>query len=333
MEKIKQFYKDKSILVTGGVGSIGKQIVKQLISLEPSVIRILDNNETGLFDVEQELASEKIRLLIGDIRDKHRMKKAVEDIDIVFHSAALKHVPLCEYNPFEAVKTNVIGTQNLLEVAIEEEVKKFITISTDKAVNPTNVMGATKLLSERLTISANHYKGKRKTIFACVRFGNVLNSRGSVVPIFSQQIKKGESVAITHPDMTRFIMSIPEATKHVLKAGSLAQEGEIFIFKMPAIKIIDLAKAMISILSPRYGHNPANMNIEVVGKRAGEKMYEELVTEDEAQRIRELGDMYIVVPPTAEKIKNPTIQSYSSNNVKVLTVEEIINELQNVLGF
>ena len=161
----------------------------------------------------KELQSEKIRTFVGDVRDKERLKRAVEGVDIVFHAAALKHVPLCEYNPFEAVKTNVIGTQNLIDIALYEEVEKVILISTDKVVNPMNVVGATKLLAERLTISANHYKGKRKIVFSCVRFGNVLDSRGSIVPIFKKQIEKGGLVTVTDPEMTRFVMSIPKAVE------------------------------------------------------------------------------------------------------------------------
>ena len=180
--ELKKFYENKVILVTGGVGSIGKEIVKTLLNFNPKAIRVLDINETALFELENELNSNKIRCFIGDVRDKDRLKRAIEGVDIVFHAAALKHVPLCEFNPFEAVKTNVIGTQNLVEVAMDEKVEKFITISTDKAVNPVNVMGTTKLLAERLTISANLYKGDRKTALSDLRFGNVLKSRGTILP-------------------------------------------------------------------------------------------------------------------------------------------------------
>ena len=210
MKEMKDFYEGKVILITGGVGSIGSEIVRKILEYEPRAVRVLDNNETGLFDLEQELQSEKIRIFVGDVRDKERLKRAIEDVDLVFHAAALKHVPLCEYNPFEAVKTNVIGTQNLIDVAIDEEVEKIITISTDKAVNPINVMGATKLLAERLTISANFYKGDRETAFSCVRFGNVLYSRGSVLPLFEEQIKKG-FITLTDSNMTRFIMNTSQA--------------------------------------------------------------------------------------------------------------------------
>ena len=183
--KLRNFIRGKRILVTGGTGSVGSEIVKQLLDYEPEVVRIFDNDETGLFNLTVGLNnSKKARYLLGDVRDIDRLRWAARNIDIIFHAAALKHVPLCENNPFDAVKTNVVGTQNVIEVAMELGLERMITISTDKAVNPINIMGATKLLAERLTISANHYKGDKPTLFSCVRFGNVLDSRGSMLPIF-----------------------------------------------------------------------------------------------------------------------------------------------------
>ncbi|MFC1712004.1 SDR family NAD(P)-dependent oxidoreductase [Patescibacteria group bacterium] len=242
---MKKLFTNSNILVTGGVGSIGTEIVKNLLNYKPRSIRVFDNNETGLFDLEKEIDSKKIRTFIGDIRDKSRLKRAVENVDLVFHTAALKHVPLSEYNPFEAVKTNVVGTQNLIDVAIDEEVNKFITISTDKATNPINVLGATKLLAERLTVSANFYKGGRKTAFSCVRFGNVFNTRGSVIPLFQSQISNGKPITITDPKMTRFVMKIREAIDLVFKAAVLAAGGEVFIFKMPAFSLKDLVDVLM----------------------------------------------------------------------------------------
>ncbi|MBN2735016.1 MAG: polysaccharide biosynthesis protein [Methanomicrobiaceae archaeon] len=297
---IADFYYGKTILVTGGVGSIGSFLVRELLKFEPKSIRVFDNNETGLFDLEQSLMSGKIRLLIGDIRDKERLNVAMEGVDIVFHAAALKHVPLCEFNPFDAVKTNVIGTQNVLDAAYDQGVEKVITISTDKAVNPSNVMGATKLLAERLTIAANSYHGTylgaKKTIFSCVRFGNVLNSRGSVIPLFEKQIKKGGPITVTHPDMRRFFMDIPSAAQLILKAGLLSRGGEVFILKMPAALIMDLAEEMRSLLSPQCGINPEDIPIDIVGMRIGEKIDEELMILDETNCAYENEDMYIVYP-------------------------------------
>ena len=341
MSELREFYKDKTILVTGGAGSIGSEIVRKILEFDPKAVRILDNNETRLFELEQELQSEKIRTFVGDVRDKERLKRAVESVDIIFHAAALKHVPLCEYNPFEAVKTNVTGTQNLIEVAMDEEVEKFITISTDKAVNPVNVMGATKLLAERLTISANFYKGKRRTAFSCVRFGNVLYSRGSVLPLFEKQIKKG-FITLTDSEMTRFIMKMSQAVELILKATKMAKGGEIFILKMPAVKIKDLAEVMIKELAPKYGYKPEEIKIKITGRRAGERLYEELMTEDEAENAYEDEEMFVVLLQNfgltgkssyilPDNFKKSQKGEYSSKAVKLLSKEEIrllLNELR-----
>lgn len=327
------FYTGKVIIVTGGAGSIGSYIVKTLLQYNPEVVRILDNNETGLFDLEQGLDSDKIRVFLGDIRDKERIKRALENVDIIFHAAALKHVPLCEYNPFEAIKTNAVGTQNLIEAAMDEEVEKLITISTDKAVNPINVMGATKLLAERLTISANFYKGLKKTVFSCVRFGNVLNTRGSVVPLFKKQIQEG-FVTITDPDMTRFMMGIPKAVDLVLRAAEMASGGEIFIFKMHAVKMMDLAEVMVESLAHKNGNHPDDISIHIIGKRAGEKLYEELMTTDEADNAYEDDEMFVVLPPKygivgrlihnlPDTFKKTQKTSYSSEDTDLLTKDGI----------
>ena len=330
------FYHGKRILVTGGVGSIGSNLVRELFKYEPEYIRVFDNNESGLFDLEQELNSLKIRPLIGDIRDKERLAMAMENVEIVFHAAALKHVPLCEFNPFDAVKTNVIGTQNVLEGAYAQGVQKVITISTDKAVNPSNVMGATKLLAERLTISANSYRGKKKTIFSCVRFGNVLNSRGSVVPLFVKQIQKGGPITVTHPDMRRFFMDILSATRLILTAGMLSCGNEIFILKMPALRIMDLAEVMREKFSSRYGFKPEDIPIAVVGMRFGEKIDEVLLTLDETACAYENDEMYLVLPKEKPYIdysslktilpsfRLTTADSFSSENARILKKEEII---------
>lgn len=322
-------FQGKNILVTGGSGSIGSGIVKKVLQYEPEVVRVLSNDENCLFNLEQELQGySNLRFLVGDVRDKERLQRAVENIDFVFHAAALKHVPLCEYNPFEAVKTNVLGTQNVIETAMEEEVEKLITISTDKAVNPVNVMGATKLLAERLTISANHYKGLRKTAFSCVRFGNVLDSRGSVIPSFREQIRKGGPVTVTDPDMTRFVMSISKAVDLVLKAADIAQEGEIFIFKMPALRIGDLAEAMVDELAPQYGYNPESIKVEISGKRAGEKIYEELLSADEAINASETEDMFIITPAAkTQERKWISAKEYRSDQDGILLAKEEIKEI------
>ncbi|MBR5954412.1 MAG: SDR family NAD(P)-dependent oxidoreductase, partial [Methanobrevibacter sp.] len=230
------YYKGKKILITGGSGSIGKKIVKELVKYDVDVIRVLDNNETDLFNLENDINSNKVKVFVGDIKDGQRLKTVFKGIDIIFHAAAYKHVPLCEYNPLDAVKTNILGTQNVIDMAILCDVEKVILISTDKAVNPSNVMGATKFLAERLIMASSVNSDEEGTKFSCVRFGNVLNSRGSVIPIFKKQLRCGGPITLTDEDMTRFIMNIQQAARLILQAGYLSKGGEIFILKMPAFK-------------------------------------------------------------------------------------------------
>lgn len=327
-------FKNKKILITGGTGSIGQEILRENLKHEPAVVRIIDLDETKQFELQEGYKDyDNIRFLLGDIRDKERLYHATEGIDIVFHTAALKHVLACEYNPFEAVKTNVIGIQNLIDVSMGEEIEKVIFTSSDKAVNPANVMGATKLLAERLITSANYYKGARKTIFSSVRFGNVLGSRGSVIPLFKKQIEKGGPVTITNNEMTRFIMPMHDAINLLFKATELAQGGEIFIFKMDAIKITDLAEVMVEELAPKYGYSPNEIKMEMIGTKPGEKLYEELMTEDEARRALETEDMFIVLPEMEElshidkstylSTSQAEVKAYASNDTKYLAKEEI----------
>ena len=330
VKDLGEFYEGKTILVTGGAGSIGSEIVRKALEYRPRVVRVLDNNETALFDLQHELHAyeQNLRMFVGDVRDKERCKRTVEDVDVVFHAAALKHVPLCEYNPFEAVKTNVLGTQNIIDAAMDEEVDKVITISTDKVVNPLNVLGATKLLAERLTTSANYYKGKRKTVFASVRFGNVLGSRGSIVPLFERQIRSGGPVTITDPGMTRFIMSTSEAVTLILKATIIAKGGEIFILEMRAARIKDLAEVMIEELAPKYGYNPEDIKLQISGIRPGEKLHEELLTEHEAITICNKDGMLVTSPQLAlEKGHKGSMKrtelKYASCDARLLTKSEL----------
>jgi FlaA1/EpsC-like NDP-sugar epimerase len=322
---MKGLFEGKKILITGGTGSIGQEIVREILKYEPEVVRILDVDETKQFELQQEYGNlENVRFLLGDIRDKERLRRAIEGIDIVFHTAALKHVLACEYNPFEAVKTNVIGMQNLIEVALDEEVEKVIFTSSDKAVNPTNVLGASKLLAERLIVSANYYKGARDTIFSSVRFGNVLGSRGSVIPLFKKQIASGEPVTITNNKMTRFIMPMHEAVDLLFKATELARGGEIFVFKMNTLKITDLADVMIEELAPNYGHSPDAIKREIIGNKPGEKLYEELMTEDEAEMALGSKDIFIIFPAMKKllDIDNSIYPSFSRAAVKAYTSKD-----------
>lgn len=314
MNDLKEFYTGKTILVTGGCGSIGSEIVNKLLDLNVKAIRIYDNDESGLFKIQQKLTTKKIRPLIGDVRDKDRLRRAAENVDITFHAAALKHVPLCEYNPFEAVKTNILGTENVINAALQEEIDKLVFISTDKAVNPTNVMGASKLLAEKITISANNFKGKKKTSFCSVRFGNVLNSNGSVIPLFKNQIKKGGPVTVTIPNMTRFFMNIPNAVSLVLKAGYFSNGGETFILKMPTVKIIDLAEATIEQYSSEYGYKISDIDIKIIGKRPGEKMHEELMNDLDAENTYENDEMLISIPIQLKQTKTKTFKLFDGNS-------------------
>ena len=320
------YYHDKVILVTGGVGSIGSQLVRQLLSYDPKTLIILDNNETGLFDLHKELQSEKVKVLIGDVRDAERMKTVLTGVDIVFHAAALKHVPLCEFNPYEAVKTNILGTQNVLDAAIRNHVQKVIMISTDKAVDPINTMGASKYLAERLTISANNHQRNENTAFAVVRFGNVLNSRGSIIPIFMHQIQENVPLTVTDEQMTRFVMTIPEAVSLVLKAGMIAKGMEIFILKMPVLKIIDLAKVMLKKIAPQYNYDTDNNKIQIVGKRVGEKLYEELMTRQESAFAYEDDDMFVVYPSHIQDIRNRFTEQTPLDGFKPVTVSEFSSQ-------
>jgi FlaA1/EpsC-like NDP-sugar epimerase len=336
---LEKVFKKKSILVTGGTGSIGSELVRKLLKFKPSVIRVFSNDENAQFELEQELKdySSCLRFLVGDVRDKERLQRAAENIEIVFHAAALKHVPLCEYNPFEAIKTNVIGTQNLLEVAMDENVEKVITISTDKAVNPVNVMGATKLLAERLTIAANNYRGLGRTVFSCVRFGNVLASRGSVVQTFESQIRNCGPITITDTEMVRFCMSMERAVDLVLKAAQMARGEEIFIFKMPALKITDLAKVMAEKIAPQCGYKPSDIHTRLIGKRKGEKLYEELMTEEEAFNAYETEEMLMVLPqhplnpPNVRgNFKKVKLTKYTSRDTTLLSKKEIGTLLDSI---
>jgi FlaA1/EpsC-like NDP-sugar epimerase len=337
---LERTFQNKNILVTGGTGSIGSALVRKLLEFDPKVIRVFSNDENAQFELEQELQeySSSFRFLVGDVRDKERLQRATENIQIVFHAAALKHVPLCEYNPFEAIKTNVIGTQNLLEVAITENVEKVITISTDKAANPASVMGATKLLAERLTIAANYYRGLKRTVFSCVRFGNVMASRGSVIQTFEKQIRSGGPVTLTDPQMVRFWMRMERAVDLVLKAAQIAKGEEIFIFKMPALHIKDLAEVMIEKLAPKCGYKPKDIEIRLIGKRKGEKLYEELMTEEEAFNAYETEDMLLVLPRTPQTVSNSrngfrkmSLKRYTSRDTPVLTKKQIEDLLESIL--
>lgn len=335
MEKsILNEFKGKTILITGGTGSIGLGLVKQLVKCKPRSIRILSNDENSIFEARNHLGKNQVfTFLMGDIRDKDRMNFAMRGADIVFHVAAMKHVDICESDPFETVKTNVMGTSNVLEVALLQNISKVIFISTDKATNPTSTLGASKLLGERLTTKAGSLKGKGKTNFLVVRFGNVIGSRGSVFQIFLNQIKNNEPLTVTDPNMTRFIMSISDAASTILKATYKAKDGEIFILKMPSVKILDLAQEMKNVYKKKMPHAKINSKIIISTVREGERMHEFLTTSDEINFCHSEGNFYKINKIVNKKrINDKELGSETAQKVTGIKLQKIIEELMNEFG-
>ena len=278
LKLIKDFIKGKRILVTGGAGSIGSEIVRQVVNFGASSVTVFDNAEASMFHLEQEISRSNpkahIKYVIGDVRDKYRLEEVFDSFkpSIVFHAAAYKHVPMMEANPIEAIKTNVLGTKNVADISFMNEVEKFVMVSTDKAVNPTNIMGATKRIAELYT---QFLETKSTTSFIITRFGNVLGSEGSVIPTFIKQIKRGGPVSVTHKEVIRYFMTIPEACQLVLQASVLGSGGEVFLFDMgEPVSITDLAKNLIK-------HFNSDAKIKYIGLRPGEKLYEELLCNGE----------------------------------------------------
>ena len=279
-------WKNKRILVTGGTGSFGKHFCRLMLEkYQPKVIRIYSRDELKQHEMRIEFKDDpRLRFFIGDVRDGRRLQRAMEGVDLVIHAAALKQVPACEYNPFEAVKTNIHGAQNVIDGAIDAGVKKVIALSTDKAVSPVNLYGATKLCSDKLFVQGNAYAGKNRTRFSCVRYGNVIGSRGSVIPLFLQQKATG-TITITDDRMTRFWITLDEAVELVVKGFHYMEGGEIFIPKIPSMRIIDLARA----IAPEC-------EIKIIGIRPGEKLHEVLTDENEGRSTISYKGMYVIMP-------------------------------------
>ena len=298
---MKETFWGRNILVIGGTGTVGRALVEKLMSFQPKVIRIFSRDEFKQFIMREELGDrDDLRFLLGDVRDKERLNRAMQGIDIVFNLAALKHVPACEYNPFEAVRTNVMGVQNVVDCAINNNVERVVYTSSDKSISPTNTMGATKLLAERLMSSADYTRGRARTVFASARFGNVMGSRGSVIPLFKEQLQRSGYITVTDPDMTRFMMSLSHAVDLTMEAARLAQGGEIFVLKMPVIRLGDLAELMVEDFCGKCDYPRDGVEIRPIGLRPGEKMYEELMTIDEAKSALELDNMYVILPSEAQ---------------------------------
>lgn len=331
---------DKNVLVTGGAGSIGTILTRRILKQDPNVVRIFDNSEPGLAALKKTLDDDRCRFLSGNIRDKDRLRRAIDDIDIVVHTAAMKHVDICEYNPFEAVQTNVMGLQNLIEASIDADVERFVFTSSDKAVHPANTMGTTKLLGEKLVTAANKYSGGHDIRLASVRFGNVINSSHSVIPIFKQQIKKGEPITLTDTKMTRFFLTYSDVASLVIGAIENTEGGEVFISKMDAIRIEDLAEAMIDVFAPRYGYDPSDITITMTGRRMGETFDEEILTEREISRTIENESLYAVTPEQAGEngyLSHNGIDGFeqvdnvirSSERAEKLSYEQIVTLLES----
>jgi UDP-N-acetylglucosamine 4,6-dehydratase len=295
-------FNDKNILITGGTGSFGKKFTKMILEkYKPNKIIIYSRDELKQYEMSQDYNNKCMRYFIGDVRDASRLKKAMNDVDYVIHAAALKHVPIAEYNPMECIKTNIDGAQNVIDAAIDNRVKKVIALSTDKAANPVNLYGATKLVSDKLFVAANNLVGKRDISFAVVRYGNVLGSRGSVVPYFEKLIKNGaESLPITDVKMTRFMITLEQGVDFVLKNFERMKGGEIFVPKIPSMKIVDLANAM----APNLPH-------EIVGIRPGEKLHEIMCPSDDSHLTIEFEDHFVIGPT----IKFHSVRDYFENNL------------------
>ncbi|HML25465.1 MAG TPA: UDP-N-acetylglucosamine 4,6-dehydratase (inverting) [Methanomethylovorans sp.] len=311
----------KNVLLTGGTGSFGKKFTEIVLrEFNPNSLRIYSRGEFNQYLMKQEFNDKRLRFLIGDVRDRDRLYRAMNGIDIVVHAAALKQVPACEYNPIEAIKTNIDGSVNVIDAAIDNSVEKVMAISTDKAVHPVNLYGATKMVAEKLFVQGNTYTGKGRTRFSCVRYGNVIGSRGSVIPLFNEQKKNGV-LTITDERMTRFWLTLDQGVRFVLNSIQQMRGGEIFVPKIPSMKITDLAEAIASEATKEF-----------TGIRPGEKLHEIMITEDESRHAKEFPDHFVIEPefsfwkrentPSGKEL--PDNFRYSSDiNDKWLTSEQL----------
>lgn len=331
---------EKTVLITGGTGSVGRLLARRLLDREPDVVRLFDHSEPGLAALKAELDDDRCRFLAGNVRDVDRLARAVDGVDIVVHTAAMKHVDICEYNPFEAVKTNVMGLQNLIDASIDAGVDRFVFTSSDKAVHPANTMGTTKLLGEKLVTAANKYSGEHDIKLASIRFGNVINSSQSVIPVFREQIKRGGPVTLTDPRMTRFFLTYEDVTELVVGAMKYTEGGEVFVRRMDAIQIEDLANAMIETVAPQFGHDPDEIEIQLTGRRVGETFHEEILTDREVSRALENDALYAVPPEQSgengylthdgiTEFEPVTSVVHSSKNATKLTRDEIVHLLRS----
>ena len=332
-------FKGKKILITGGTGSLGQALTNRLLENGVDTIRIFSRNESQQIEMESKFNDGRLRFFLGDIRDKERLIRAMEDIDFVFHAAALKHVPKIEYNPFEAIKTNIIGSQNVIDACLENNVKKAICVGTDKAVSPLNTYGATKLLMEKLFVTANNYLDPERhpTIFIALRYGNVVGSSGSVIPKFIELLKNKKKITITDPHMTRFSITMNESLDFILKSAEIGKGSEIFIPKLKAYSIQDVKEAIYELLG-NYGE-------DIVGIRPGEKLHESLINSEEMRYSWQYENLYLITNPLyplfhpnvidktyngIKKIEN--LESYSSDKVEKIPRMELKQIIQNYMN-
>lgn len=313
--------KGKTVLVTGGAGSFGQKFTEIILrEQDPAVVRIFDNNELQLVEMERKFSDPRMRFLLGDVRDRSRLERAMSDVDLVVHAAALKHIPVCEYNPIEAVRTNIEGAVNVIDAAIDQRVPLVMNICTDKSVQPANLYGATKMVAEKLFVQGNVYGAHKNVRLSSARYGNVIASSGSVIPLFMEQRKTGE-VTITDERMTRFWISLEEGIRFVIACIERMHGGEVFVPKVPSMSVLDLAQTVAP-----------ETKIKIVGIRPGEKLHETLITEEEARRTRELDEMYVIAPEfsfwkeenSKEGKSVPADFSYRSDrNERIITKEEM----------
>ena len=314
-------FNNKTILITGGTGSLGQALTKRLLEMDVRAIRIFSRNESKQIQMESKFQDQRLRFLLGDVRDYGRLEMALEDVDIVFHTAALKHVPKIEYNPFESIKTNVIGSQNVIDACLKSNVERAVCIGTDKAVSPLNTYGSTKLLMEKLFVAANNYLNREKyrTIFLAVRYGNVLGSSGSVIPKFIEQIKSNKSVTITDPEMTRFSITMNEALDFIFNSVNIAKGSEIFVPKLRAYNIMDVKNALAELLS--------DTNEKITGIRTGEKLHETLINEDEIRYSWDLKNMYMIASPLYNLFNDKNIKESYQGIKKIDNMEKYSSDI------
>lgn len=323
-------FKDKTLLITGGTGSFGNTVLKHFLHTDIGEIRIFSRDEKKQDDMRKEFRSDKLKFYIGDVRSIESIREAVRGVDYLFHAAALKQVPSCEFFPMEAVRTNVIGTDNVLTAAIDAGVRKVVCLSTDKAAYPINAMGTSKAMMEKIVIAKSRNVDPNKTLISCTRYGNVMASRGSVIPLFVSQITSGNPITITDPGMTRFLMNLDEAVDLVLFAFKNAKQGDLFVQKSDASNIADLAAAVKTILG-------SDAEIKVIGTRHGEKSHETLLTREERARSEDLGSYFRVPADTRdlnygkffEEGENiaEALTEYTSSNTRQLTVDEVVAKI------